>query len=243
MDDLRIDSHKLIYHPGRVAQWLENGDVYPLTVEISPSGACNYRCVFCAFDYLNYEPQLLDRDLMIRILGEMHETGVKSIVVCGEGEPLLNKHTPDIINYANKLGLDVGMSTNGLLFNRETAGECLPSLTWVRVSLNAGTDRTHQLIHKSKAGDYKKILSNLAEAVRIKKNRRLTATIGVQLLLIPENAADVLILAKELKALGVDYFTVKPFSKHPLSRSQITPDMDYTQYMEMEKELNSLMRN
>lgn len=240
MDNLRIDSHKLAYHPDRVAQWLQKGDVYPLTVEISPSGACNYRCVFCAFDYLNYEPQLLGRDLMIRILGEMRENGVKSVVVCGEGEPLLNKHTPDIINYAKKTGLDVGMSTNGLLFNRETANECLPSLTWVRVSLNAGTDKTHQLIHKSKTGDYKKILANLAEAVRIKKDKKLRSTIGVQLLLIPENAADVLILAKELKALGVDYFTVKPFSKHPFSHSQITQDMDYMQYIEMEEELNSL---
>jgi len=239
-DNLRIDSHKLIYHPTRVAQWLQRGDVYPLTVEISPSGACNYRCIFCAFDYLNYEAKLLDRQLMFRSLQEMQGQGVKSIVVCGEGEPLLNQNTPDTINYGKSIGLDMGMSTNGLLFTPEVAGKCLSSLTWVRVSLNAGTDETHQLIHKSKPGDYKKILANLAEAVSIKKRNKLTSTIGVQLLLIPENAADVLMLAKELKALGIDYFTIKPFSKHPASHTHIKPDLDYMQYIEMEEELNAL---
>jgi len=239
-DNLRIDSHKLIYHPARVAEWLQKGDIYPLTVEISPSGACNYRCIFCAFDYLNYEPKLLDRQLMIKALTEMQGKGVKSIVVCGEGEPLLNGNTPDIVNYGQSIGLDMGMSTNGILFSLEVARECLAALTWIRVSLNAGMDRTHQLIHKSKAGDYEKILANLAEAVKIKQDKKLTSTIGVQLLLIPENAADVLILAKELKALGVDYFTVKPFSKHPASHTQIEESLDYKEYLDMEKELNRL---
>jgi radical SAM protein with 4Fe4S-binding SPASM domain len=209
-------------------------------VEISPSGACNYRCIFCAFDYLNYEPELLDNDLMIKSLDEMHENGVKSIVVCGEGEPLLNKNTPAIINYAKKIGLDVGMATNGILFTPEVADYCLKSLTWIRVSLNAGSDENHQLIHKSKAGDFEKILANIAEAVKLKKNKKLNCTIGVQLLLIAENSAEVLILAKELKALGVDYFTVKPFSKHPASHTQIEQILDYKKYLDMEKELSGL---
>jgi len=239
-DNLRIDSHKLIYHPGRVAEWLHQGDVYPLTVEISPSGACNYRCVFCAFDYLNYEPELLDKVLMIRMLGEMHENGVKSIVVCGEGEPLLNKNTPDIVNYAKKIGLDMGMSTNGILFTPEIADYCLGSLTWIRVSLNAGSDDNHQKIHKSKAGDFEKILTNIKHAAEIKKRNDFKTTIGVQLLLIPDNFNEVYSLASQLKEVGVDYFTIKPFSKHPLSNSHIDDEFNYKDYLAMENKLNQL---
>lgn len=239
-DSYGIDSHKLIYHPERVGQWLTEGDVCPITVEISPSGACNYRCVFCAFDYLDYQPELLERDLMFNTLQEMRDNGVKSVVVCGEGEPLINKHTPDMINYARSLGLDVGMASNGVLFTPEIAEHCLRSLTWIRISLNAGSDDNHQRIHKSKPGDYEKILANLQNAVAIKKREQLTTTIGVQLLLIPDNFHEVYSLALQLKDIGVDYFTVKPYSQHPLSGSRIEDGFDYNDFLDMEEKLGQL---
>lgn len=34
-DNFRIDSHKLIFHPQRVAQWLAGEPVYPLYAELS----------------------------------------------------------------------------------------------------------------------------------------------------------------------------------------------------------------
>ena len=51
MDDWLIDSHKLIYHPERVAQWLDADTwekakhVYPIYFEITTSAACNHRCL------------------------------------------------------------------------------------------------------------------------------------------------------------------------------------------------------
>ncbi|HAB51888.1 MAG TPA: radical SAM protein, partial [Ignavibacteriales bacterium] len=51
MDKYRIDSHKLMYHVSRINDWLEGKIIYPIYAEISPSGACNHRCTYCALDF------------------------------------------------------------------------------------------------------------------------------------------------------------------------------------------------
>ncbi len=216
-EEYRIDSHKLMYHPRRVADWVEGKNIYPLSVEISPSSACNHRCLFCSFDYLDYRPIFLDHDLIIKNLKEMTEKGLKSVVLAGQGEPLLNPQTPELIEEIRSLGLDIGMSTNGVLFKKEFSARCLRLLKWVRFSLNAGSSETHQLIHKGTSNDFDIVLRNIADAVEEKRRKKLGTTIGVQLLLIPENADEVLQLAVKLKDIGVDYFTVKPYYQHPNS--------------------------
>ena len=64
MEDYRIDTHKLIYHPQKVAAWLADEVVYPINAEIGLSGACNHRCIFCCIDYMEYVPSFLTKEIM-----------------------------------------------------------------------------------------------------------------------------------------------------------------------------------
>jgi cyclic pyranopterin phosphate synthase len=107
--DLRIDSHKLLFHPQRVAEWLDRGDVYPIYLEISPSGACNHRCVFCGLDYMGYKPVYLDSGLLRERLTEMGRLGVRSIMYAGEGEPLLHRDIAGIVEHTRGSGIDAAM--------------------------------------------------------------------------------------------------------------------------------------
>ena len=234
-DNIRMDSHKLIYHPETVAAWLRGEMIYPIEVEISPSGACNHRCVFCAVDYLGYKPHFLDKDIVLRDVKDMHMRGLKSVICSGEGEPLLNKQLPEMVNGIKKLGVDVAMSSNGALFTKEFAEECLRAFTWIRFSVASLEERSYYGIQKAKPGDLERVEKNLADAVEVKRKNGLHTTLGVQCLLLSENMDQLPEMASKLRKIGVDYLTIKPFSQHLHSGNKI--DVDYERMMELEFEL------
>lgn len=236
-ENIRMDSHKLIYHPEAVARWLKGENIYPLEIEISPSGACNHRCVFCAVDYIGYQPDFLDKEIILRDVSQMSKKGLKSVICSGEGEPLLNKNMPDIANGIKKCGVDVAMSTNGVLLTKERAEECLGAFTWIRFSVASMEEKSYERIQRGQAGDLDKVRINLAEAVEIKRNRKLKTTLGVQCLLLPDNLSQLPDMARQLREIGVDYLTVKPYSQHLHSENMF--QIDYNAMLEMEQELKS----
>lgn len=234
-ENIRMDSHKLIYHPDVVARWMKGENIYPIEIEISPSGACNHRCVFCAVDYIGYEPVFLKKDVILRDISRMGRKGLKSVICSGEGEPLLNKDMPDIANGIKACGVDVAMSTNGALFTKDKAEECLGAFTWIRFSVAAMEEEVYDKIQRGKPGDLNRVKANLSEAVRIKKDRKLKTTLGVQCLLLPGNMAQLPDMAGDLRRIGVDYLTIKPYSQH--LHSENTFQIDYHAMLELEQRM------
>ena len=234
-DQIRMDSHKLIYHPERVASWLQGKNIYPIEVEISPSGACNHRCIFCAVDYIGYQPDYLDKDTILRDMKLMGEKGLKSVICSGEGEPLLNQDMPEIANRIKSYGIDVAMSTNGVLLSKEKAKECLASFSWIRFSVASMEEKSYDKIQRGKPGDLEKVRENLFDAVRVKRENHLNVTLGVQCLLLPDNLEQLPDMAKQLKEIGVDYLTVKPYSQH--LHSENTFEINYEEMMDVEKKV------
>lgn len=236
-DTYGIDSHKLIYHLKRVACWVEGRDIYPLYIEISPHGGCNHRCIFCALDYLEYEPACLDTEVLKSFLHEISAKGTKSIMFAGEGEPLLHKNISELVIYAKSRSLDIAITTNGVSLSKNLLRKILPRLSWLRISLNAGTNKTYSLIHRTNPKDFDKVIRNIKEAVQIKKEKGYPCTIGIQLLLLNENYGEVSMLAEILRSLGADYLTVKPYSQHPSSINRLKPQLDYEKLLFLEEEL------
>lgn len=237
-DNLRLDSHKLIYHPDAVSRWLKGETIYPIEIEISPSGACNHRCAFCAVDYIGYRADFLDKKVILENLCRLPKKGLKSVICSGEGEPLLNKDMPEIAKGLKSAGIDVAMSTNGILFTEDVARECLSSFTWIRFSAASLEENSYKEIQGAKEGDLDKLCKNLENAVSIKRQTGAGTTLGVQCLLLPENAGQLKSMALKLRGIGVDYFTVKPYSQHLQSRNSFS--IDYQQMLKLQKELEEL---
>ena len=234
-ENIRMDSHKLIYHPDVVAKWMKGENIYPIEIEISPSGSCNHRCIFCAVDYVGYQPSFLDKDIILRDISQMSKRGLKSVICSGEGEPLLNKDMPEIANGIKACGVDVAMSTNGVLFTEEKVKECLSAFTWVRYSVASMESTSYDAIQRGNAGDLDRVKTNLEKAVRVKRDKNLSTTLGVQCLLLPDNIEQLVSMARELRDIEIDYLSIKPYSQHLHSKN--TFQIDYSAMLELEQEL------
>ena len=246
-DKYAIDSHKLSYHPQRVAQWLGAGDemeklkkIYPIYVEISPVGACNHRCTFCAVDYIGYQNIRWDAELLKTRLSEMAQLGVKSVMFAGEGEPLLHKQIDEIIEHCANVGIDSSITTNFTMLNEKNVYKIFKNASWVKISINAGTRETYSQIHRTKADDFDKVLENMHLAVKIKKTHNFQCTLGAQMLLLPENRDEAITLAKVCKEIGLDYVVIKPYSQHLFSQTKTYENIDYKPMLELEQELEVL---
>jgi radical SAM protein with 4Fe4S-binding SPASM domain len=237
MDEFRIDSHKLIFHPDRVSRWLDGEDIYPIYAEISPSGACNHRCTFCALDFMEYKPRFLNTDILKERLSEMGRLGLRSVMYGGEGEPFLHKDLADIIVHTKRSGIDVGITTNGVLLSPAISEKILGSTAWIKVSLNAGTAETYAKVHRTQAQDFERVIGNLKEAVSIQKRLGTDCTIGVQMVLIPENADTAEDLARTAKEIGLRYVVIKPYSQHHKSITQTYSEVDYAKFQYLKEKL------
>ncbi len=237
MDKYRIDSHKLIYHVDRVSAWLSGRLIYPIYTEIATAGTCNHRCTYCALDYMGYQHRFLDKTVLMDRLREMAGLGVRSVMFAGEGEPLLHKDIAEIINHTKDVGIDVAITTNGVVLTPGLSRRILRSVTWIKVSINGGTPETYSRIHRCNPEDFDRVIHNIAEAVRFKRQNNIPCTIGMQIVLLPENCGEVTTLAERARAIGVDYLVVKPYSQHHLSHTTLYKDFRYSDYLHLGEEL------
>jgi len=237
-DRYKIDSHKLMYHVPRVNDWLNNKIIYPIYMEVSPAGACNHRCTFCALDFMEYQKRYLDASVFKERLSEMGRLGVRSIMYAGEGEPFLHKQMADIIRHTKTAGIDVALTTNGVLFRKALAEEILGDTEWIKISINAGTNDTYAKIHGTKPSDFDKVIDNMSYAVKIKRDKGYKCTLGMQMLLLPENQHEALLLTEIAKNTGMDYLVIKPYSQHLMSKTEKYKDIKYSKYSHLSEGLS-----
>jgi MoaA/NifB/PqqE/SkfB family radical SAM enzyme len=189
---------------------------------------------------MGYKPVYLDSALLKERLAEMGRLGVKSVMYAGEGEPLLHKDIVGIVAHTTASGIDAAMTSNAVLLEGPKAEAMLRHLTWIKVSLNAGTAETYAAVHRTKPADFGRVLENLAAATRLREELGSRCTLGAQILLLPENEGEVELLARELKRRGVDYLVVKPYSQHLMSDTREYEDVDYARYLALEDRLRDL---
>lgn len=231
-----IDSHKLGYHPERVATWLKDGTCYPLHIEAGITNKCNHKCIQCTLDWINHKSDSIDSEVFVRMLHNAAKIGVKSIYFAGEGEPTLHKDLPLFVKTAFDLGMKVAVSTNGSLFTATLADKILPYLAWLRFSVDAVTNETFAKIHGVDVSEFDKVLRNIAFCTMYAYGE-YPVQIGIQTLLMKENIDEIEPLAHLAKELKVHNFQVKPAHCHP--KSSFVAGTHWDSGLEKLEELNT----
>lgn len=231
-NDIMINSHKLMYHPGRVDKFLNNKMIYPIYIEISPTNICNLKCSFCALEYSTIKPNTLSFDSLDSLLNELSDLGIKSIMFAGEGEPFVHNDIVKILESAKKYSLDSAVSTNGILLDNYDPEQILSNLKWLRISLNASNAQTYSTIHMTSSDIFNRVINNIKLIVKTKKRNKHKTQIGAQAVLIKDNINEMEDMCKLLKNLEIDYFTIKPYSEHRLEKEHRIQSIDYSEILD-----------
>jgi MoaA/NifB/PqqE/SkfB family radical SAM enzyme len=206
---------KILWHHERIHKWLDGDVVYPITMEIDPTNACNEKCIWCCWKEHRMDNTTMSKDLIERIIRNLAAVKVKGLIWTGGGEPLLNKHTPYGISLARSLGLGNGIFTNGICMTADIIPTIVENCEWARISLGAATPETFMKCHRSNGKNaFCDIVDNVRELVRVKKELKSSIAIGLSMMVHPENYHELYMEARMAKELGVDYFQGKPLNQN-----------------------------
>lgn len=215
MSNLQLDGNKLLHHLDRVNAWTRGELINPIYIAFSPTSYCNHHCVFCVYHYKEFSPIFFPLKRYQELCAEWASLGIRSIFFAGDGEPLLNKHCHEMVAATKLAGIDVALNTNGRLLNEKNISVFVENLSFIRLSVNAGSPEVYAKIHGTNENDFEIVMSNIKLLVEKKKEMNSDITIGVQCVLLSQNKEEIKTLAHRVKEIGVDYLAIKPFLKHP----------------------------
>jgi radical SAM protein with 4Fe4S-binding SPASM domain len=190
---------------------------------------------------MEYQKRFLDTEILKKRLVEMGHLGLKSVMFAGEGEPFLHKDIADIIKTTRQTaGIDIGVTSNGVLLKESLVNEILGLVDWIKISINGATPETYAKIHRCKPADLDLVIRNMTYANKIRRDNKYKSVLGMQLLLLPDNQHEVVPLAKLAKEIGMDYLVIKPYSQHPQSRTHQYENIKYCDFALLAEELAQL---
>ncbi len=230
---LILDNHKLSYHYERFEKWLSGERIAPISVDMALTRACGAMCKFCyaMVQEPQERPAISVKD-SLNLLDDFAEIGVKAVSLISDGESTLSPAYVPFIQHASSVGLDVGNATNAWDWDEEKVNKTLPHLSWVRFTVAAGTpSRYAEIMYKDKESThvFDRAMKNIRYAVQLKKQLGLNVTLGIQMVLMPEFADEILPFARLGVDLGVDYAVIKHCSDDP----EGSLGVDYSKYSQL----------
>lgn len=216
-----------IYGSLKMAHWaMREGypPKVPKQVQLIISDLCNQDCVFCAYRMSGYSSnelfvgdskrsayghdnpvRFIPTDRAIAFLDEFKRAGVLAVQLTGGGEPSANKDHEKIFSHALDIGLAAALVSNGLKWSSNLITNILPRFTWVRVSVDAGTDETYSSIRQTPHGNFQKVLGHVSSLAKEIERLGTDCTLGIGFVVTPDNYKEIVGGVRCAKETGARY--------------------------------------
>lgn len=207
--ELVLDGTKIAWHLDRVRAWERGERIAPITIDMALTRACNFACEYCYAMLQENDRKVINRKVIFDFLEDCAEIGVKGISLVSDGESSISPVFIDAIQRGHELGLSMAVGTNGFVLTRHKLEQVLPYLTYLRINISAGERARYAEIMGVKESFYDRVVQNIRDMVEIKRRNTLPVTIGMQMVLMPQYADQILPLARLGQDLRPDYLIIK----------------------------------
>jgi MoaA/NifB/PqqE/SkfB family radical SAM enzyme len=231
--EMILDGTKIDWHLDRVKAW-ENGErIAPITIDMALTRACQYSCGFCYAMLQENDRSVITQEVITNFLEDSARMGVRAISLVSDGESTLSSAFEHTVQYGDELGISMAVGTNAYAVTKPKAEKILKHLTYLRVNFSAGDRDRYAQIMGVRPDAYDKVCQNIRDMVTIKKRDDLPVTLGIQMVLMPQDGDQILPFAKLGKELGVDYAVIKHCSDDEYG----TLGVDYSKYASLYEQL------
>jgi MoaA/NifB/PqqE/SkfB family radical SAM enzyme len=206
-------------HIDRIRHNVASGTEIPVQVDMDISMACPSACLFCfSAEYRSARTtgRLMEPELMLSLIRQSAQLGVKVVRFDGGGDPLTHPALPRAIDLCQELGMRTAVLTAGDLLSERLIPTFLNARTYVRVSLNAAEDTTRNAVHHRPGSRYG--VRRIFDVVRCLADQRDAAfgsagyaemPIGATSMIHPLNAAETIAIAENAKRAGFDHLSFR----------------------------------
>jgi len=168
------------------------------------------------------------KDIAFHFLDDCAEIGVRGVSLISDGESTVHPDYVEVIEHGAKVGLSMGVGSNGLLLKRRVLQEILPCLHYLRFNFSAGEQGRYAEIMGAKSDWFRVVIQNIKDAMEIKRRDNLQCTINLQMVVMPKYADQILPLTRLAIEIKPDYLIFK----HCADDSRHQLGVDYEQYDE-----------
>lgn len=192
----------------------------PISINLDLTTGCNFQCSHCIDGDIINKGKTLDFQYTENLLTNWAKSGLKSVILIGGGEPTLYPRFDEVVKLLKKLSLQVGIVSNGTrMASIEKISHLLVKKDWVRLSLDAGLNKTFQKIHRPVS---KISLEKIMADAKKMRQKNAGFQMGYSFLIIGDNKKvkdttlannirEISLAAKLAKDNGFTYLSLKPF--------------------------------